>query len=91
MTYSKHIDGFTKATKLMKSVIRMVLGATLVLFGLVTFFILPGSILTIVIGLVLLSFDYPPAKRWLKVSQRAMSRSARKLDSFLLARKHRRS
>ncbi|WP_416304924.1 PGPGW domain-containing protein [Neptunicella sp. SCSIO 80796] len=75
----------------MKRMIRMILGAGLVLFGLLTFFILPGSILTIAIGLMLLSFDFPLARRWLKLSQRSMSHSARKLDSYLLARKHRRN
>ncbi|MDN4503404.1 PGPGW domain-containing protein [Alteromonadaceae bacterium BrNp21-10] len=74
----------------LKKTLRISVGAALVLFGLVTFFFLPGSILTIVIGLMLLSFDFPQARNWLKRSQRAMSHSSRKLDSYLLKRKHRR-
>jgi len=54
----------------------------------VIFTILPGSILFLLGGLVLLSMDFPPAKRFLAKAQSTMSRNARKLDLFLLRRKY---
>ncbi|GFD69767.1 hypothetical protein KUL106_30300 [Alteromonas sp. KUL106] len=49
--------------------------------------LLPGSILFVVAGLVLLSYDWPRARGWLKYSQRTMTSGARKVDRFLLLRK----
>lgn len=66
--------------------IRMTLGALLVASG-VIFALLPGSILVLIGGLVLLSYDWPKARRWLAHCQSSMSRGARKLDRYLLARK----
>lgn len=66
---------------------RMTLGVLGVFIGTV-FFILPGSILFLIAGLFLLSFDVPIAKTWLKKSQKMMSTGARKLDKYLLNRKH---
>ncbi|MGS2721315.1 tellurium resistance protein TerC [Paraglaciecola aestuariivivens] len=70
----------------MKRNIRITLGSLCTAFG-VIFFILPGSIFVLLIGLVMLSYDLPKARTWLTKCQRAMSQSARKLDRFLLARK----
>jgi uncharacterized protein YjeT (DUF2065 family) len=69
--------------------LRLAFGSVLVLAGIV-FFILPGSILMVLGGLMLLSYDVPQARNWLKVCQRSMSQSARKLDTFILNRKLRR-
>jgi hypothetical protein len=66
--------------------IRISLGALLVTAGIV-FFIIPGSMLFVLLGLAILSCDLPHARSWLKTCQKSMSRSARKLDSFLLNRK----
>jgi uncharacterized membrane protein len=66
---------------------RMLISIVLILFG-VIFSILPGSILFVLGGFVLLSIDFPPAKRFLAKMQRTMSRSARKLDLFMLNRKY---
>jgi hypothetical protein len=70
----------------MKKTIRITLGFALTAFGIV-FFILPGSIFALILGLFLLSFDFPIARRWLKLCQNTMSTSARKIDSLLLKRK----
>ncbi|CAA0364605.1 Integral membrane protein TerC [Alteromonas alvinellae] len=67
-------------------ILRLTLGAILFVGGIVLT-LLPGSILLVVSGLVLLSYDWPRARGWLKFSQRAMTLSARKLDRFLLMRK----
>lgn len=73
----------------MKKKIRITAGCILAGFG-VVFFILPGSMFMLVLGLMMLSYDFPVARNWLKKCQRIMSNSARKLDSFLLNRKLRR-
>ena len=67
-------------------ILRLSLGAILFVGGIILT-LLPGSILLVVSGLVLLSYDWPRARGWLKFSQRAMTLSARKLDRFLLMRK----
>ncbi|PKI02191.1 PGPGW domain-containing protein [Glaciecola sp. 33A] len=66
---------------------RTFISIVLILFG-VIFSILPGSILFVLGGLMLLSIDFPPAKRFLSKVQRAMSRNAKKLDLFVLNRKY---
>ena len=67
-------------------IVRLTLGAILFVGGIVLT-LLPGSILLVVGGLVLLSYDWPKARNWLKYSQKAMTTGARKIDRFLLMRK----
>ncbi|GMM70121.1 hypothetical protein MTsDn5_00730 [Alteromonas gracilis] len=67
-------------------ILRLTLGAILFVGGIVLT-LLPGSILFVIAGLVLLSYDWPRARGWLKYSQRTMTLSARKIDRFLLMRK----
>ncbi|WP_159495351.1 PGPGW domain-containing protein [Alteromonas sp. KUL106] len=67
-------------------ILRLTLGAILFLGGIILT-LLPGSILFVVAGLVLLSYDWPRARGWLKYSQRTMTSGARKVDRFLLLRK----
>lgn len=66
---------------------RITLGAIGVFIG-VVFAILPGSIIFLVLGLFMLSFDFPIARKILKKSQKLMSEGAQKLDRYLLNRKH---
>ncbi|WP_448548987.1 PGPGW domain-containing protein [Thalassotalea fusca] len=69
--------------------VRFSLGWFLVVVGAI-FILLPGpAFLFLPLGLAILSIDDPRAKAWLRSSQRMMSRSARKLDRWLLKRKHR--
>lgn len=70
---------------MMKS-LRITIGSVLAGIG-VIFFILPGSILFLIAGLLLLSYDIPAARKWLAYCQNAMSKGARKLDQLLA--KHR--
>jgi hypothetical protein len=70
----------------MKKKLRITFGALLALFG-VVFFILPGSIFVLLLGLVMLSYDVPKARDWLRICQKSMSKSARKLDKIILNRK----
>ena len=70
--------------------IRASIGGLLTLIG-VVFFVLPGSMFLLILGLMMLSYDFPTAKGYLRICQRAMSKSARKLDSFLLNRKLKRN
>ena len=70
----------------MKKKLRIAVGGLLTLFGLI-FFILPGSVFVLLFGLVLLSYDVPKARDWLGTCQKAMAKSARKLDKIILDRK----
>jgi len=74
----------------MKKTIRLSLGAILFLTGIVLT-LLPGSILLVIGGLMLLSYDWPRARLWLRFFQNQMARSARRLDQLLLNRKLNRS
>ena len=67
-------------------ILRLTLGALLFISGIVLT-LLPGSILLVIGGLMLLSYDWPRARGWLKYSQRTMSSGARRLDRILLQRK----
>ena len=70
----------------MKKQLRITVGGLLALFGIV-FFILPGSMFVLLLGLIMLSYDFPKAREMLRWCQKSMSKSARKLDAFLLSRK----
>ncbi|WP_346992728.1 PGPGW domain-containing protein [Alteromonas gracilis] len=66
--------------------LRLTFGAIMLLSGIILT-LLPGSILLVVGGLVMLSYDWPRARGWLKYSQKTMTTGARKIDRFLLLRK----
>lgn len=66
--------------------IRITVGCLLAAFG-VIFFIVPGSMLLLILGLLMLSYDFPTARNWLRICQKSMSQSAQKLDRMLLNRK----
>ena len=70
----------------MMKTLRLTLGGLLFAAG-VVLTLLPGSILLVIGGLVLLSYDWPRARGWLKFCQGSMTRSARKIDAVLLSRK----
>lgn len=72
----------------MRKKLRTTAAILAIAFGIV-FAILPGSILFVIGGLMLLSIDYPGARKWLKKCQNVMSQSARALDRALLRRKYR--
>lgn len=72
----------------MTKAIRLLLGGISTSIGIFLFY-LPGSILFLIAGLMLLSFDIPIARVWLRKCQTSMSVGAKKLDRYLLARKHR--
>jgi len=73
----------------MKKKLRIALGGLLAIFG-VVFFILPGSILVLLAGLLMLSYDVPKARDWLRTCQKVMSKSASKLDKLILDKRLRR-
>jgi uncharacterized membrane protein YbaN (DUF454 family) len=70
----------------MNKKIRIFVGSILAVIG-VVFFILPGSMFLLLLGLMMLSYDIPKARHWLRICQKAMSNSARKLDKMILNRK----
>ncbi|KGJ89228.1 hypothetical protein ND16A_2121 [Thalassotalea sp. ND16A] len=60
-----------------------VLGGIILLIGII-FLVLPGpAILFIPVGLALLSFEYPAAKKWLRKYQRYSSKAAGKMDGVV--------
>ncbi len=69
--------------------IRLTLGALLFIGGIILTLV-PGSILLVISGLVLLSYDWPRARSWLRYFQNVMSTGARRLDKMLMSRKLRR-
>ena len=72
----------------MKKLLITIVGGTLVFFGLL-FIILPGpSIFLLLPGLVLLSFEYPIAKKWLKSLQKIIRKGAVMLDRAILRKKY---
>ena len=71
-------------------IVRIGLGAVLFIGGIVLT-LLPGSILFVLAGLVLLSYDWPRAGHVLRYFQNQMSKGARRLDRYLLDRKLRKS
>jgi hypothetical protein len=73
----------------MKKKLRIALGGLLAIFG-VVFFIVPGSILVLLVGLLMLSYDVPKARDWLRTCQKVMSKSASKLDKLILDKRLRR-
>ena len=73
----------------MGKTLRISIGALCVAAG-VILFILPGSMFVLLGGLLLLSYDVPRARSWLRVCQTSMSNGARRLDRFMLNRKLRR-
>lgn len=70
----------------MKKKLRIAIGGLLAIFG-VVFFILPGSMFLVLLGLMMLSYDVPKARSWLRTCQNTMTKSARKLDKIILDRK----
>jgi hypothetical protein len=70
--------------QIIKKSARTVIGAGLI------FVIIPGpSLLLIIPGLFLLSYDYVWAKVWLRKCQSLMKKAATKLDAFIARRKMR--
>lgn len=66
----------------MKKALRTIAGGFLVAVG-VIFTILPGSILFVLAGLILLSMDYPKARVLLAMAQKSARKGAVKLDSLI--------
>jgi hypothetical protein len=47
-------------------------------------FVVPGSKLILLLGLMMLNYDVPKASDWLRVYQYMMANSAKKLDKLIL-------
>jgi uncharacterized membrane protein YbaN (DUF454 family) len=72
----------------MKKILITVVGGLLTLLGLI-FVLLPGpSVIFLIPGLMLLSLEYPEAKKWLRMAQKMMKKSAQWLDNQVLKRKY---
>jgi hypothetical protein len=74
--------------KVIKKLFISIIGATLVLLGLL-FIVLPGPALLLIIpGLFMLSFEYPLAKTWLRKCMIWARKTAQWIDRKLLHRKY---
>jgi hypothetical protein len=74
--------------KIIKKSFISVVGGLLILLGLV-FIIVPGpSMLLIIPGLFILSYEYPLAKVWLRKCMKLLRRTAQWIDRKLLHRKY---
>ena len=74
----------------MKKILITVVGGFLVLLGAI-FIIVPGpSLLLLIPGFYILSFEYDGAKVWLKRCQDLLKKSARWLDSMISKHKMKR-
>jgi uncharacterized membrane protein YbaN (DUF454 family) len=72
----------------MKKIIITIAGGLLTLLGLI-FVVLPGpSFIFLIPGLMILSLEYPQAKKWLRVAQKMMKKSAQWLDKQFSKRKY---
>lgn len=71
----------------MKKILITIVGGFLVLLGAI-FIIIPGpSLLLLIPGFYILSFEYEGAKVWLKRCQALLTKTARWIDSVILKRK----
>ncbi|MCG7533274.1 PGPGW domain-containing protein [Psychrobium sp. MM17-31] len=66
---------------LRKTLITLV-GGGLLAFGLI-FILLPGTVLILPIALAILALEYDWARRWVKVAQKMLTKSAKKMDDFV--------
>lgn len=57
-------------------------GGLLLLISLI-FIALPGTVILLPLSLAILALEYDWAKRYLKVAQRMLTQSARKMDQFV--------
>jgi len=72
----------------MKKILITITGGLLVLLGLI-FVIIPGpSLLLLIPGFYILSFEYPAAKVWLRRCQVLLKKSATWLDNQIRKRKY---
>ena len=71
----------------MKKILITIVGGFLVLLGAI-FIIVPGpSLLLLIPGFYILSFEYEGAKVWLKRCQALLAKTARWIDSVIMKRK----
>lgn len=63
-------------------------GGSLLAFGLI-FILLPGTVLILPIALAILALEYEWARRYVKVAQRMLTKSAKKMDEFVAKCKRR--
>ncbi|MUH73360.1 tellurium resistance protein TerC [Psychrosphaera haliotis] len=74
---------------MLKQLFIHLVGGSLVLMGLI-FIVVPGpSLLLLIPGLYILSFEYEIARVWLKKCQLMLKKSANWIDSKIRARKYR--
>ncbi len=66
---------------LRKTIITLV-GGGLLAFGLI-FILLPGTVIILPIALAILALEYDWARRYVKVAQRMLTKSAKKMDEFI--------
>lgn len=68
-----------------KALITLV-GGSLLAFGII-FIALPGTVVIIPVALAILALEYDWARRYVKIAQKMLSKSAKKMDQFVAKRR----
>jgi len=68
--------------KSLRKVIITLVGGSLLLFGIV-FIALPGTVIILPVALAILALEYDWARRYVKVAQRMLTKSGKKMDQFV--------
>lgn len=62
------------------------IGGALLAFGII-FIALPGTVVIIPVALAILALEYDWARRYVKVAQKTLTNSAKKMDKFMAKRR----
>jgi len=68
--------------KSLRKVIITLVGGSLLLFGII-FIALPGTVIILPVALAILALEYDWARRYVKVAQRMLTKSGKKMDQFV--------
>lgn len=71
-----------RSNKLVRKAIVTLVGGSLLLFTLV-FILLPGTVVLLPIALTILALEYDWARRYVKVAQNMLTKSAKKADQLM--------
>jgi hypothetical protein len=68
--------------KSLRKVVITLIGGSLLLFAIV-FIALPGTVIILPVALAILALEYQWAERYVKVAQKMLTKSGKKMDQFV--------